>query len=36
MSSDGCAILNLDGTRGQTYAIQASSDMTNWTKLSAR
>jgi hypothetical protein len=33
LSGDGCAILTLNGVRGQTYTIQASTDMTTWTNI---
>src|SRR5579862_2255209 len=33
LSSDGCAILRLEGVRGQSYTIQASTDMVNWTNI---
>lgn len=33
MSGDGCAILSFEGVRGQTYTVQASTDMVNWTNI---
>ncbi len=33
MSGDGCAIVALQGVRGQTYAVQASTDMKTWTNI---